>query len=173
MKELMAYLPEWYEASRETAAIQRAIQPEMTLLWEGRDDLLLQLDPWTATWGVDLWEDALGLATDPTQALEQRRASVAAKLRGRETTTPALIKEVSESFLGVPVTVTEIYDGYRVEVCFDAQGKLPAGMEELRRQLDQIMPAHLVWDFLITLTPSLYMGGHFMSWQVTHLPVLE
>ena len=173
MKELMAYLPEWYEASRETVAIQRAIQPEMTLLWEGRDDLLLQLDPQTATWGLDLWEAALGLPTDPAQALEQRRAAVAAKLRGRETTTPALIREISEALLGVPVTVSEIYSGYRVEICFDAQGELPAGLEDLRRQLDQIMPAHLTWDFLITMAPTLHVGGAFTSWHVVTLPALS
>ena len=46
-------------------------------------------------------------------------------------------------------------------------------MEALRSQLDQIMPAHLVWDFQITMTPTLHVGGHFGSWCVTRLPVLE
>ena len=173
MKELMDYLPEWYRESRETAAVQEALQPEMTALWEGRDDLLLQLDPQTATWGLDLWEAALGLRAGRDQAVSQRRAAVIAKLRGRETTTPALIREISEALLGVPVTVSEIYSGYRVEICFDAQGELPAGLEDLRRQLDQIMPAHLTWDFLITMAPTLHVGGAFTSWHVVTLPALS
>ena len=71
------------------------------------------------------------------------------------------------------MTVSEIYGAYRVEICFDAQGELPEGMEALRSQLDQIMPAHLVWDFQVTMTPTLHVGGHFGSWCVTRLPVLE
>ena len=172
MRELMSYLPEWYENSRETAAIQEAIQPETAGLWNARDDLFSQLNPWTATWGLDLWEDGLGLSGGELD-LRQRRANVAAKLRGRETTTPELVREISETILGVPVTVSEIYGAYRVEICFDAQGELPEGMEALRSQLDQIMPAHLVWDFQITMTPTLRVGGHFGSWCVTRLPVLE
>ena len=58
----MSYLPEWYQNSRETVAIQESIQPEIDLIQQARDDLLAQLNPWTATWGVALWEDALGLA---------------------------------------------------------------------------------------------------------------
>ncbi|HIT31691.1 MAG TPA: DUF2313 domain-containing protein [Candidatus Enterenecus stercoripullorum] len=173
MKNLMNYLPDWNKDSPETVTIQEAIQPEITKLWEARDDLLLQLNPWTATWGLDYWENGLGLQSLPQENLAQRRANVAAKLRARETTTPALVREVSETILGVPVTVKEIFSGYRVEICFDAQGELPEGMEALRTQLDQIMPAHLAWDFLITMTPSLYVGGHFTSWCSTALPVLE
>ncbi len=173
MKELMSYLPEWYENSQEMVAIQRAIQPEVARLWEARDDLLLQLDPRTATWGLNLWESGLGLRSSHSLSLAQRRANVAAKLRARETTTPALLREVSETILGVPVTVSEIFSGYRVAICFDAQGELPDGIDALRDQLDQIMPAHLVWDFLITLTPKLYVSGSFSSWTSTALPILD
>ena len=141
----MSYLPEWYENSRETAAIQEAIQPETAGLWNARDDLFSQLNPWTATWGLDLWEDGLGLSGGELD-LRQRRANVAAKLRGRETTTPELVREISETILGVPVTVSEIYGAYRVEICFDAQGELPEGMEALRPLLEEngrLEPAQL------------------------------
>lgn len=169
----MTYLPEWYEASREVRTTQAAFQPELTALWTGRGDLLAQLDPWTATWGIDLWEAALGIRAAAGLALEARRAAVAARLRGRETTTPELIREIGETILGVPVTVTEIYDGYLVYVGFDAQGQLPAGLDALEQQLDQIMPAHLAWHYLINITPTLYTGGYFSSYNITALPVLE
>lgn len=53
MRRLMDYLPENYPASRETAAFQEALQPEADALWAARDGLLAQLDPYTATWGLD------------------------------------------------------------------------------------------------------------------------
>ena len=61
MRRLMDYLPENYPASRETAAFQEALQPEADALWAARDGLLAQLDPYTATWGLDYWERALGI----------------------------------------------------------------------------------------------------------------
>ena len=172
MRELMTYLPEWYEASREVQTTQAAFQPEVAALWDARADLLAQLDPWTATWGIDLWEDALGILAAAGLALEARRAAVAAKLRGRETTTPELIRENRETILRVPVTVTEVYEGYLVYISFDAQGQLPAGMDALTQQLDQIMPAHLVWEFLIRITPTLYVGAGLSTYHITYLPIL-
>lgn len=50
----MSYLPENYPASRETVAFQRALQPEVELIWRVRDGLLAQLNPYTATWGLGL-----------------------------------------------------------------------------------------------------------------------
>lgn len=41
----MSYLPENYPASRETVTFQEALQPEVGVMWEARDDLLVQLDP--------------------------------------------------------------------------------------------------------------------------------
>lgn len=173
MRDLMSYLPDEYQNNKETVTIQEAIQPETSILWQARDDLLLQLNPRTATWGLAYWESAFGLTADGQKDLEQRRSKVIAKIRGRETTTPELIKELAEGILGIPVEVDEIYCEYRVALCFNAQKSLPLGMEDLKDILDEIMPAHLVWDYLITLIHSLYVGGHFTSYNVTALPVIK
>lgn len=151
MRELMSYLPENYQASRETAAFQRALQPEAELIWETRDDLLAQLSPYTATWGLALWESGLGLAASGGLALDQRRKQVVARLQGRAATTAMLILDIAEEFLGVPVTVIEAFEQYRVELEVSSGGVLPAGLDLLKRQLDEIMPAHLDWGFVIPL----------------------
>ena len=145
----MSYLPENYPASRETAAFQAALQPEVDAIWEARDSLLAQLSPYTATWGLDYWEDALGLGACQGIPLDTRRRQIAAKLQGRETTTPAVIKAVSETLLGAPVTVLEHFGEYRVELEVDSGGKLPAGVEAMKRRLREIMPAHLDWALVI------------------------
>lgn len=145
----MSYLPENYPASRETVSFQEALQPEVNLLWATRDDLLAQLDLWTATWGLDFWEDALGLSNGQGLDLDTRRRTVAAKLQGRATTTPEVVKDVAETLLGVPVAVIEVFDEYRVELELDAGEKPPAGLGMLKEQLRQIMPAHLDWGLVI------------------------
>lgn len=162
MSELMGYLPELYEDSRETVAIETAIQPELDIVWDARHDLLLQLDPNAATWGLALWEAALGLTTDVGKELAFRRTRVVAKLRGKGTTTVALIKSVSESFSNGEVEVAEFYDEYRVEIRFVGTIGLPPNLEDLRDALDDIMPAHLVWEFVI------YYRTHQLVRPYTH-----
>lgn len=145
----MSYLPENYVASRETTAFQQALQPEVELIWETRDSLLAQLSPYTADWGLDYWEKALGLGSCQEFSLDTRRRQIVAKLQGRETTTPAAVKAVAETLLGVPVKVVEIFGAYRVELEVNSGGKLPAGVEALKRRLGEIMPAHLGWGLVI------------------------
>ena len=149
MRRLMSYLPENYLESKETVAFQEALQPELDLLWKSRDDLLAQLDPATADWGLDYWEDALGLANGRGVELDARRRAVAAKLQGRATTTPDVVKTVAETLLGVPVNVVEVFGEYRVELEVDSNGYLPAGTDALKRRLREIMPAHLDWALVI------------------------
>ena len=149
MRELMSYLPENYPDSRETTTFQEALQPEVNLMWQARDELLAQLSPYTADWGLWYWEDALGLGACEGLALDTRRRQIVAKLQGRDTTTPAVVKAVAETMLGVPVTVIEVFGEYRVELEVDGGGKLPPAAEVLKGRLREIMPAHLDWALVI------------------------
>lgn len=68
MSSLLNYLPAWYRESPEVRAIQQAIQPELDTLWTFREEFARQLDPSTATWGLSLWEEALGLEAEEDDA---------------------------------------------------------------------------------------------------------
>lgn len=157
----MSYLPENYPASRETVAFQEALQPEVDVVWQARDDLLAQLDPYTATWGLDYWEDSLGLANGQGVEAEVRRRAVAAKLQGRAATTPEVVKNVAQTLLGVPVNVIEVFGEYRVELAVEPGFVPGAELIRLKEQLRGIMPAHLDWacvipmPALISLTPRM------------------
>lgn len=153
----MDYLPENYPASRETAAFQGALQPEIDGVWDARDDLLAQLNPYSATWVLNLWEDALGISTASPLDLELRRRQVVAKLQGRSATTPQVVKDTAETLLGTPVTVVERFGEYLVEVWADAVGQLPAGTAQLKGRLREIMPAHLDWQVVIPTLARVYI----------------
>lgn len=170
----MSYLPVNYEDSRETEIIQRAMEPELRKLWGARDDLLKQLDPNTATWGLAYWEEALGLAVDETKAEDVRRGKIAARLRGMGTTTVERLMDVVTGFLpDSQVSITEVYGEYRVEINFVAPNTLPKGVDDLEEVLDVIMPAHLQWMYVIRITSPVCVGGRHDCCMVTNLPVLE
>ena len=159
MRELMSYLPENYPASKETVTFQEALQPEVGVMWQARDDLLAQLDPYSATWGLDYWEDALGLSNGLGLDLDTRRRVIVAKLQGRTTTTPEVVKNVAETLLGVPVEVIEIFDEYTVLLATPA-GFLPKPRAvQLRAQLRDIMPAHLDFQIIIPTACHLSITG--------------
>lgn len=148
-RELMEWLPENYPASRETAAFQGAIQPEIAALWRLREELLRQLNPYTATWGLPYWESALGLCTGSALELDVRRRAVVAKLQGLGTTTVKVVQELAETLLDKPVQVKEHYSEYRVELETEGGEGLPGGALPLRERLEAIMPAHLDWQIVI------------------------
>lgn len=151
----MSYLPENYRESAETTTFQEALQPEIDLIWEGRDSLLRQLNPYTADWGLPYWEDALGISSAQELDTGTRRRQVVGKLQGRGTTTPEVVRSVAETFLGVGVRVVELFGEYRVELAVEGGFRPGPWMAPLKAQLDQIMPAHLGWGFFIQLPVSI------------------
>lgn len=158
MRELMHYLPENYMGSAETVAFQEALQPEVVELWRARDELLAQLDPWTATWGLSLWEKALGIKNAEGLELHLRRRQIVAKVQGRGTTTVKVVEQMGETLLGVPCKVTEIYGEYRFELEPESGGKLPQGSAQLRERLEEILPAHLGWQLVVTVWMDYIIG---------------
>lgn len=139
----MDYLPEKYQASRETVAFQEAIQPEIGRIWQAREDFLLQLDPRSASgWGLELWEAAFGLRPLASSSLDQRRSRVVARIRGVGTVTAEMLRSVVESFLVHDVDVTEHPRENRVDIEFQADGVSP-DLDDMAAALLEILPAHL------------------------------
>ncbi len=163
MKELMNYLPENYAASPEMAALQAAIQPEISAVWAARRGMLQQTDPRTATeWGIALWEQAFGLTPDDSKDLDFRRSRVVAQIRGSGTVTAGHIKEVAESFSNGEVEVVEFFSGYHLEIRFVGTVGIPPNLDDLEAVLNSILPAHLSWEFVI------YFRTHGELTSLTH-----
>ena len=161
MRALMSYLPDNYTASPEMRALQEAIQPETDAAWNGRNDLLLQLDPRTAgAWGLSLWEAAFGIVPDPARDLEFRRTRVLAMIRGSGTVTPAHIREVAESFSNGTVQVNEFPRENRIEIEFTGTLGIPPNIEDLQAVLKMIIPAHLAWSFVIHYRTHSQLTGY-------------
>ncbi len=95
---LIDMLPPNYSGSTEATEFQGALNTQTEKLMDTKDDLLLQLHVATATWGLALWEKALGLDIDVSKEYEYRRSRVESKLRSQGVTTKAMIQNVATSF---------------------------------------------------------------------------
>lgn len=105
-RELLSYLPSYYEASRVMRSDMDAKGSELDALYEALNAAADQFFVRTATWGLDRWEAELGIPTDRSKPIAQRRAVIESKLRGAGNFSGRLVKSVAEAYDGGTVDVT-------------------------------------------------------------------
>ena len=127
------------------------LQAEESVMQELRDNVSSQeqqLVISTSTWGLERHEKILGLPTDSESSMEDRRSRIIAKLAGQGTVTKALIQHVASSFTNGEVEVIEHPEQYSFDVRFIRVLGTPPNMADLSAALDEIKPAHLVYQYL-------------------------
>ena len=150
--DLMHYLPDFYQDIKEIKELQTVLGYEVGEVVYSTQDLLQQCFISTATWGLDRWEMVFGITTDKGKSYERRREILLAKLRGTGTTTKDMIKNVAIAFSGGEVNIIEYPREYRFVVQFIGIRGIPQNMAGLIAALNEIKPAHLLYDFKYTYT---------------------
>lgn len=148
MSNLIDYLPERYRNSPEIVELQQVLQTQADKLIAARDGRFQQFFIREATWGLRLWETALGIETDLSKPYSYRRTRIESKLRGLGTTTVAMIKNVAESFSNGAVEVIEHNGEYYFEIKFVGTFGIPPNMDDLTAAIEEIKPAHLGYAYL-------------------------
>lgn len=106
-------------------------------------DLFLQILPQTATeWGLDLWEKRVGIITNTSKSIEERRARILAKLNTRGTTTVEVIKQICKSFVS-NVEIVQHNSEYYFEVNLLTATGFPYDLDSLYDAVEIAKPAHL------------------------------
>ena len=147
---LFELLPPYYRGSAEAEDLQNAFGGEVEKAQAAKDDLLLQLNVRTATWGLDLWEKAYGIAPDAGKSNDFRRSRIESKMRSQGVTTVAMIQNAAESFSNGEVAVTEHPEEYRFDVKFVGTLGIPPNMDDLTAAIEEIKPAHLTFAYIYT-----------------------
>lgn len=142
-REMFSYLPGYYETSRIMQADMNAKGAEMDLLFAALDETLQQFFVRTATWGLDRWESELGIATELSKPLDQRRAVVESKLRGSGKFSGRLVKSVAEAYDRGRVEVSFQPGEWRFTVKFVDTVGIPLNLDDLKAAIEELKPAHL------------------------------
>ena len=150
MVDLINLLPRFYRGLKEMQQIQSTLQQELTAAEDYIKDILAQMSLHSATWGLRLWEKELGLETNESLSFTMRREIIRAKMRGSGTTTKKLVTEVAQSYSYGEVTVTEVNEIYTIKITFVGEKGIPANLAALKRALREIIPAHLVVQYVFT-----------------------
>lgn len=112
-------------------------------------DLINQCFVDTATWGLAYWEGLLGIVTDENKTYERRREIIKSSLIGHGTVTIQLIKDTASAYSNGEVEVTENIEPFTFQVKFVGTKGIPPGLDELKKRLNLIKPAHLLVKYVI------------------------
>ena len=150
--DLLEHLPIFYHNSNVIRSFMESNSIEVDTLKAYIEDLSENLYVKTATWGLDLFEEELGLTTDKSISYEERRERILAKKRGNGTTTKAMIKNTAEAFSGGEVEVIENFNDYSFIVKFVGIKGIPKNLTLFKNMIEEIKPAHLNYELAFTYT---------------------
>lgn len=138
--KLLDYLPDYYKGIKEMEALTDIEDSEVINLKSKIQDMLNQKFVDSATWGLEWWEEELGLSTNPESEWDERRSKIKGKLRGTGKVGADLIKEVADSWTHGDVEVT--FDG-AVNIKFNSVFGIPSNMKDVKDAVNKIKPCHL------------------------------
>lgn len=151
--ELPVYerVPAYHDDSPESRALIDVTTKAVLRCGAAFDDVALQFNVKTATWGLAEWERLYGVSPRPGSTLEERRAAVIARMSAQGTTTVERVRALATAITGYDCRVIEDAPRYTFSIEFlgtqSAFVALPA--KTLAVAIDEIKPAHL----LCILTP--------------------
>ncbi|MDU4587052.1 MULTISPECIES: YmfQ family protein [Clostridium] len=163
--DLSKYVPQDIYNGNVFNKIYKSQEYQLGVLYWQMDDLLKQCFIDTATWGLIYWEEEYGIGTNLNYSYEERREVVKAKKRGQGTCTKSLIKSVAEAFSGGECNVIENTAPYTFTIQFVGIKGIPKNMQGLINAVDEIKPAHLVYNFKYTYTSWDYLDGKNLSYN--------
>lgn len=161
---LLESIPPSYRAGPEMAEIQRVAGLFIDRLWADFEFWKAQLSIETATVGLVVWEQAVGIQPDLTLSLDWRRSKVKAKLQGTEVSKPSVIAAIVARFTGGDVQVVEDAPNYLLKLVVDGVLNPPENMAALRHSVAEIKPAHLAHEYAFS-----YQSG--AQYPVCAMPV--
>lgn len=159
---LSLYIPQSIAQTKVFTALFNTEQPEIDTLNADITDLINQCFVDTATWGLDYWENFLGIATDHSKDIDYRRTVIKSKIRGSGTVTVSLVENVANSFNNGQVKVIEHPEISTIEIQFVSSYGIPPNLSDLQNALNSIMPAHLA--IIYTYLYAVWSASEKTTW---------
>lgn len=143
-----------YQQAKIMQAIFQSIGVEWDDIEKISDDILLQLFPQTATWGLRYWEELLKIPVNETISIERRRAVVMAKIKLRAPMTPERISNVIKSLVKGQAEFVEVTENVEPHVFMVLIGAKKSGIDylDIYRTIKRIKPSH----------ESFYLGNSYL-----------
>lgn len=164
-RRLVDYVPSYYDELLESSELLSAEDAEFARLNASIDDLLLQFNVSTATWGLREWERICGITSDTNKTLGERRSNVKARLRGYGVVTKQHIKTVADGYYGGETEVIERFPEYIIVIKFTSSYGIPSNLSDLQAILREIIPAHLAIEYEFKFVTYDVLKGTYVTYN--------
>lgn len=134
-----------YYQSIVMSSIFQAIGEEFENIDELTEEVLLQLFPQTATWGIVYWEEATHIPINNAVPLEQRRARILSKMQTRWPVTKSRMEAIINNFVSSKnAYIKQLYDQYKFVINIPLTGE-KVYYSGLVETVEEVKPAHLAY----------------------------
>lgn len=157
---ILKYLPYFLSKDYRFKTTNNACDVEHENIKQYIKDCFNQLFVESATWGLDLWEQFLGLPIDKNNDYKTRRAKILSRMNNRQTVTLEFVNYLINLFVADKTSyVVDYPEKYLLEIMLP-DNKI-TDFKALEEILNIYIPAHIGWKY-IAFTESknyFYLGG--------------
>lgn len=95
---------------------------------------------------IGRWEKILGMKSNSSLTIEQRRMDVIARLNARAPITVKSLKNIIQTMTGNECIIAVDYGNYDFDIILDRKGIIPLNLKNLIEQVDIMKPANMTYD---------------------------
>ena len=167
--DILAYLPEFLQKSPLFKGTNDADSKEHETIRTDLQDLLDQCFISSATWGLAVWEQTLGLQTVTTNSYDLRRKQIINKLQSKQTSTLKLMDQIVNTY-GYGY-IEGHYDEYYFNIYTTVTDS--AQIKKMKQDVMLYKPAHLgvnvylgfSWNGKINFDGTYTYGTSMQKWE--------
>ena len=137
--DITKYLPEFLQSDKNFKAVATACSMEHESIRTALQDIFDQFYVNTATWGLSLWENVLGLVPTADETIEYRRKQILIRLQGFQTSTLAFLTQIVNTYGSG--YIEENNDKYFFNIYAACNDK--AALAKMKEDISVYKPAHL------------------------------
>lgn len=167
--EMLKYVPGYYRGSKHYLAQNEAKGREFDILRAIMDDLPNQFFPQTATWGLKLWEEFLGITPKAGESLAVRRMNVMKKNSHIQKVTPISLERMIWFMATAKVDIIRNVALYTFKVQLREES-LDADLAAIREVVEEYKEAHMAYLMAIFLG-TIRTGERFVPRVINRMSI--
>lgn len=160
-----------YKNSGIEQAIYEAIGSEFDHVDKLAEEVLFQLFPQTATWGLVFWEQRLNISINPNEDIDKRRKMVITKLQTKYPITPERMASILKSYTGFDSIINEGIADYIFEVILTTENTFNINTKDVLKIINKIKPSHLRYNLGLQYNKTVGITEGFKKY-VYDLPIV-
>lgn len=168
--DLKRYLPQFLEHDPTFAATMESLSKEHEKQRLALMDITKQFFVTTATWGLDDWEDFLGITTDTNKTADARRQAIIQKINGNNVVTlEFLTRLVNMYVVDKQAFIIDHPETYSIDILY--HGGQIQDYNALDTAINTYIPSHIGFKLITytTDTVTYYGAGTVQSYTKTNV----